>query len=208
MSTNPGLRLLIWNEMMNAEMNWRYYGYIGTRYRSWDKGANIAIAVTSSTSVAAWKIWGEPGLDWIWPTLTGLTVVIALVKSIVDPAASLRLAARLRGAWFSITKEFDLLWAELPGLTDEQARDRFRKFMDLQKGFAEDEALLKKDTDLILKCQDEVEMSRGVPVWTGKEITNAGETQAAETRAETDTRAEAETGTISRGQRAHPKDRA
>src|SRR5260221_1161167 len=207
MSTNLELRRLIWNEMMNAEMNWRYYRYLGSRYRSWDKGAKNAIVITSSASVAAWKVWSEPGLEWICPTLNGLTAIVALVTTIVDPATSLRLAARLHGAWGSITKEFDLLWADLSGLTDDQARNRYRKLMEEQKSFADDEALLNKDRDLVLKCQDEVEMARGVPVWTqNQEVVNAGGTQAAEPAIEA--RAETETGHIPRGQRADPEDRA
>ncbi len=164
MSDNPGFRDLLWNALLGADLSGRYFGRLTVRYQRWDRGAKILIALTASTSVSGWAVWGAPGLDWAWKVLSATSAVVAVALPIIDPTTSLKTAANLKASWGSILGEYELLWSELPMLSERSAHDAYQRIMNEEKKLGELEAVFPRSSRLILECQDEVCRARGLEV--------------------------------------------
>jgi len=161
---NSKVRHLIWDSMLSADLNYRYFGGLTARFQNWDRFAKILIAITSSTVVSGWAIWGKPGVDWIWHTASALACIVSLALPIFDPANSMKAASRLTGAWFSILKDYELLWTRVDTLDESEARKFCHTIQEEEKRLVEIESSLNKHRGLALRCEDEVRRSRGLQI--------------------------------------------
>lgn len=191
---NSQVRLLIWNSMLSADLSNRYYGELTARYQSMDQWAKIFVAMTSSTAVSGWAMWGRPGLDWVWQTASALATLVALALPILDPANSMKMANRLTGGWFSILKDYEMLWTQVHEKTEPEARKLCQRILEEEKRLVELESALKKDRRLARRCEDEVRRSRGLPTsqmggYCNAKRERAETTAAAETTHTTSTNA-------------------
>lgn len=150
--------------MLTADLNHRYFGELAVWYQGWDRRTKIFLAVTSSTSVSGWAIWGQPGWDWLWQSLASIAAVVAVVLPILNPSSSVGAASRLRGGWFSILKDYELLWAQLQSLDNAIALERCREIAVEEKRLDELDSTIKRRSKLVLLCHREVCKSRGLPV--------------------------------------------
>jgi hypothetical protein len=162
MSNHSGFRDLLWSALLGADLSGRYFGRLTVRYQRWDRGAKILIALTASTSVSGWAVWGTPGLDWVWKVLSATSAVVAVALPIIDPTTSLKATSNLKGAWVAILKDYELLWSELPMLSEQSAYDAYQRIMNEEKKLGELEAVFPRSRRLILDCQDEVCRARGL----------------------------------------------
>ena len=75
-------RSSLWSSMLDIDMNQRYYGHLCRRYARRELFLKIFVAVTSSTSIASWKLWSQKQgwCDWstAWQILTGLSAIAAV----------------------------------------------------------------------------------------------------------------------------------
>ena len=163
MDAGSELRHLIWDLMLTADLNGRYYGYLATRYRSADHWAKVFVAITSSTAVSGWALWGTPGLDWIWKAASAAATLVAIALPIFDPANSMKTASRLTGAWYSILSDYSLLWTQVDEASESLVRKRCQAIMAEERPLAELEATLPKHRRLILHCEAEVRRARELP---------------------------------------------
>jgi hypothetical protein len=76
------LRREIWNAMLDSDMNSRYWGFMGARYSNWDMTVKIVLAITASTTVAAWGIWSQYPI-W-WKALSGLSAILAAIQPVIN----------------------------------------------------------------------------------------------------------------------------
>jgi hypothetical protein len=160
MDETSKIRRLIWESMLSADLNCRYFSQLVGRFQGGDRWSKIFVAATSSTVVSGWAIWGRPGLDWIWQGASGLAALVALALPIWDPANSMKVAAKLAGAWFSILKDYELLWTRVDELTEAQARELCERIQAEEKRVADLEPLLRENRRLARQCEEAVRRSR------------------------------------------------
>lgn len=158
---SAGLRILIWNSMLSADLNFRYYSELAVRFQTVDHWAKIFLAITSSTAVSGWALWDTPGWEWLWKSLSAASALIALSLPVLDPAGSMKTASSLRGAWFSILKDYELLWSDAPD-AETDARVQFTKLVQEEKRLVELERAMRRRRGIQKRCDTEVRRSRGL----------------------------------------------
>lgn len=156
------VRHLIWDSMLSADLNYRYFSGLAARFQNWDRFAKILVAVTSSTVVSGWAIWGKPGIDWIWHSASALACIVSLALPIFDPSNSMKAASRLTGTWFSIFKDYELLWTRVDALDESEAQKLCGAIQEEEKRLVELESTLNNHRGLARRCEDEVRWSRGL----------------------------------------------
>lgn len=117
------------------------------RWQKFDDGVRILVALTASSSaVAGWALWNQPGLRYVWVALAGLTAVLSIVH------AALSVPGRIR-EWGDILRVFAGLRIDCETL---QFRMKLQplspleplteEFLAIRKRYAEGVQMLKNDT--------------------------------------------------------------
>jgi hypothetical protein len=155
--------LLIWDSMLSADLNRRYFAAVASRLQLQDRTGKILVAVASSTTVAAWVLWSQPGWNWTWQTFSVAAAIVAVALPILNLAAGMKTAGTLSGSWFAIMRDYELLWARGDGLSNEDALDACKAILSAEGPLAEQETTLSMHRSLLRRCEDEVRRSRGLP---------------------------------------------
>ncbi|HEV2731679.1 MAG TPA: hypothetical protein VGV15_16735 [Terriglobales bacterium] len=72
----------LWDSLLDAEMNVRYWSTMCHRYSRYDTYSRIFLALTSSSTVASWEFWSQ--FPALWKTLSGLSALVAIVLAVID----------------------------------------------------------------------------------------------------------------------------
>jgi hypothetical protein len=155
-----GLRKHVWESMLIADMNHRYYQLLTDHHRRIDLIAKILVALTSSAAVSGWAIWGRPGLDWMWKAASAASAVVAVGLPIVDPAKSMRSASELSASWFEVLREYELVWAEVDEASEKKVRGLCKKLATEEKRLAQVEANLAINNRLARRSENAMRAAR------------------------------------------------
>jgi hypothetical protein len=150
------LRREIWNAMLDSDMNSRYWGFMGARYSNWDMTVKIVLAITASTTVAAWGIWSQYPI-W-WKALSGLSAVLAAIQPVINLTKKAEAMAGLRQKWFQLKLDYHVLWLE-SSTNGANAAAHMNRFKNLRKTEAEvsgAEANLPRNDELLQRAYQEV----------------------------------------------------
>lgn len=150
--------------MLTADLNYRYFTALAARYQGYDRWAKIFVAVMSSAAVSGWAIWGQPGVNWLWQAASALATIVAVALPIINPANSVNLASRLAGGWFSILKDYEVLWVRLDSESEESAQEACGKVLQEEKRLVDLETNLRKNERLARAAELNVRRSRGLPI--------------------------------------------
>jgi len=156
----PEIRRLIWDSMLSADLNHRYYSGLADLLQRWDRGARMFLAITSSAAVAGWAVWSTAGLSWIWHGASALAAVVAVAQTILDHTKSIKTAGQLAGAWFSILRDYELLWASVGTASGKEVREQCQRIIREEKRLAELEATLTTRRQVARRCEEEVRRFR------------------------------------------------
>lgn len=162
MNSDSPVRTLIWKRMLTADLNYRYFGLRSARLQDWNRAAQLFVALVSSAGVSGWALWGRPGIDWIWQVLSALATVAAVAMPIVNLGSSVETASSLKGAWFGLLKEYELLWAQVDELLDAEALESCHFLASEEQRLVELEAAIREDCGLARRCEADVRRSRGL----------------------------------------------
>ncbi len=124
-----------WKTMVQIKSSIFYLDLYADKSYKLDKAINIVLAITSSSSIAAWAIWKQ--YDFVWALLIALSQVITVLKplmpykqrlEIVKPySMSLQsLFDRANYHWFFVSNG-DMTEAEINDLNNE-LREKFTAF--------------------------------------------------------------------------------
>jgi hypothetical protein len=156
MSADVAVRTLVWDSLLSADLNQRYSDQLAGRYQRIDRwGKFVVAALSSSSALASWAIWGKPGMEWAWPVMSGAAAIVALALPIFDPAKSMKTASALAGGWFGVFKEYELLWAQIGDLSDAKAHAACKTIGDEEKRLSGLEAP-PMNRALARRCEEEV----------------------------------------------------
>ena len=154
----------VWNSMLDVDMNQRYYGHLCRRYSNWDTTLKIIVAVSSSASIASWKIWSNSKgwCDWsaIWQILTAVSAAVAVAMPILNLAKTSQRAADFRGKYAAILVDYEDLWLQVDGLSEDALRKKYVVIRQKETHMSASESDMTHDRNLVLRCQNEVEKGR------------------------------------------------
>lgn len=151
---------LVWESMLTAEMNARYWARLASRYKSREDWGKIFIALASSGTVASWAIWQD--LSLLWKLLSALSAVIAVAMPILDFPSKVETMSDLRGRWTELRSAYELLWAEVSEDDAYKGDNKLSALKSKEATMSKDEASFPYDLELARQCQAEVRQSRGL----------------------------------------------
>ena len=153
-----------WNQLKEFKVHVNYLQRYATKSDKADKTINIFLAITSSSSIAAWAIWQE--YQMIWAIIIALSQIITAIKPILPYKQRLKAVNGLNNMLQKVALDCERKWyAVAEGLlTEHEIHDACFDFKNLareheQKYFQNmvlpvDQTLLKEaeeETDLYLQ---------------------------------------------------------
>jgi len=154
------LQRIVWESLLDSDMNARYWRRLGRRYYSLDKAAKIFVAVASSAVVASWALWKD--FPELWKLLSGVSAIVALIQPFADWSGQARSMAALRAKWSHLETSYEVLWAKSRQMTDAELESALGELKVKENDLIEPEANLPHDDDLLEQCFNEVIVSRGL----------------------------------------------
>ncbi len=153
------IRKAVWDRLLGADFNKRYWNHLIRRYSKWDKYTKIFLATMSSSTVASWGIWDE--IDILWKGLSAISAVTAIALPILDWSKTISRMSDLAGKWSRIEYEYENLWLELQGDSPiNRVEGEYRRIRGEVAGL--DDTGLPEDVKLNEQCHNEVLESRGL----------------------------------------------
>jgi hypothetical protein len=117
-----------------------------TRWLRLDEFTKVVVALTSSGSaVAGFALWKTPDLTWLWPTLGGVSAVLAIVTERLAVAFKLRDHGATMRAFASIRIDLDTLRAKMRVNPNFDMAALEQEYLTLRKRYGEAYSGIKSD---------------------------------------------------------------
>jgi hypothetical protein len=151
----------LWNAMLDADMNVRYWRCLAQRYTKRDRYIKIFLALSSSGTVASWAFWSEWSL--VWKILSGLSAAIATASPILNYPGLVESLSFLSGKWWDAKKDYENYWTRYEsGESPDQIQKEFYQTKSRETELVRMENKLPYNKRLLKRCQKEVLTSRGL----------------------------------------------
>lgn len=155
MGISAGTSKQVWNGMLTADLNQRYWGYLVRRFNRRDRSVKIFVALFSTGSaVASWTIWQQHPLTW--QVVSGSAAVVAIIAPFLKYPEDAGKSAALRGKWARIMNQYERLWGRLDAEKDAEIQSKLDQIGERELEVSNEEAGLPDDRKLAKVCYDEV----------------------------------------------------
>ncbi len=155
------MKKAIWQSMLDADMNARYWKCLVQRYSARDKTLKIFMAVMASGTVAGWGWWET--IPWLWKSLSSVSALVAISLPILNYQKSIEQMSGLAGKWGELRIEYEDLWVQVRNKSEPKTLESaYKKFRKIESALQEREAKLPEDKKLVLRCFNEVKKARGL----------------------------------------------
>jgi len=139
------MQLRYWNYMVQLKA-WLFYldGYSDESYR-WQKRVDVFLAITSSSSIAAWVIWNK--YSFVWAFLIAVSQVVTAIKPHLPFAKRLELLCKASNQLQVLFNKAEYNWYKVSNgeLSEDQINDLLFDFK-------------KQYTDTVDKTLDEASL--------------------------------------------------
>ena len=155
------IRQVIWEAVLDADLNLRYWDHLSRRYSTRDKYTKIFLATMSSSTVASWGFWDE--IDILWKGLSAVSAFTAIALPILNWQKKIGEMSNLRGKWSRISRAYENLWEDLLlGRTGTELVEEYRKIRNEMEGEEDNTSpdLPRNKRKLIQRYENEVLESR------------------------------------------------
>ena len=156
----PDQERALWDSLLGADMNSRYWAYIARRYQRRLKAATIFLAATSTSAVGTLLV--SLKVDWLPQMLSLATAVIAIALPILNWEGTIQTAVRVVERWAFLRTAYERLWASLPTISNEDASTKFDEIKARELELSWIEVALPHDQTLLKKSYTEVLQTRGI----------------------------------------------
>jgi len=158
------MRKDIWNDMLDADLNARYWGEQSRVAYSRDRGIRIILALTSSGgAIAGWTIWNVYPLAW--QVLSAMTAVLAIASPILNYSGKAKSSTMLYCTWSDILRAYEILWHRIENnLLNNPAKviSEYNRIMSKEKQCEPHEAKYQVDYIMLKKCRQNILKCRGL----------------------------------------------
>lgn len=149
----------IWQSMLDADQNARYWGVMTLRYVRRERYAKIFLALVSSATVAGWGFWIE--VNWIWQGLSILAAVLSVALPLFDVPSHVESMVELHERWCQLLNEYEDLWTSRATVTDSSAQEKMKKLKEVEVELSKKATKLPSDNvSLGTKCYNEIIQER------------------------------------------------
>jgi hypothetical protein len=154
-------RKALWDSLLDADMNARYWSYLSRRYYNYDKYSKIFLALMSSGTVASWGFWNE--IQWLWKGLSSISALLAIAIPIVNWPKIISNMGALKQYWTEIEMDYEMYWLDLEnGKAQSEVAKYYKLTKEKEAKASQKEANMPNRTKLLWKCRLEVLKSRGL----------------------------------------------
>jgi hypothetical protein len=151
----------LWNLMLDADLNARYWSELLKRYYSYDKRYKIFLALMSAGSVASLGIWSH--IQWVWTTLYSLSTILAIVLPFLNWPKKIEMMASLTKKWITIKNDYENLWSSLEsGRNIRKIETEYNRIRQEELEASKILTKIPSDDKLLWKCRNDVLKSRGL----------------------------------------------
>lgn len=100
-----------WKYMVQLKA-WIFYvdEYINVSYK-WDRRINVFVAITSSSSIAAWAIWNR--YSFLWALLIAISQVIVAIKPHLPFSKRIEILSRVSALLQTLFNKADYQWYKI-----------------------------------------------------------------------------------------------
>lgn len=124
------IRDKIWYFLVDSKTNEIFSSLIVEKYQKYDLYTNILIVITTSSSIAAWKIWEI--YSTIWILLIGFSQLITLIKPYFLFPKYIKVFNEKSIHWQHISLELEKIWFELNNDTIDEKKAS-KMYFELKK---------------------------------------------------------------------------
>lgn len=147
----------LWESMLDADMNERYWTYLSRKYYKTDRNIKIFLAIMTSGVVASWNLWAN--FQIAWKVLSGIAALTAIISPILKYERSIETLATIKGKWKKVLADYEILWLS----RDRNDIEKIKEYEKIKEKECEiDEQNLPIDKRVLARIQDEVLKSRGL----------------------------------------------
>jgi len=156
------LRENLWDSMLTAHLNYRYWSELASRYLNFDKSSKIFLAIASSTTVATWAFWQDA--HTLWKILSAISALMAIALPFLNLQDYIKRMTSLRVEWFRTMKSYEAIFLkyETGQTTEIETRNEYVEISTGESELIEDATGLPVRIKLLNKCQLRVLESRGL----------------------------------------------
>jgi hypothetical protein len=155
------LKKEIWNSMLDADMNARYWKYLVDRNTKKETLLKIFLAIMASGTVASWGFWEQNEL--LWKILSSTSAIFAIAMPILNYPKAIEQMSELAGKWGELRIEYENMWLDVRNNPDSNTLVKtYKKFRATEISLEKKETKMPNEKKLIRKCYEEVKQSRGL----------------------------------------------
>jgi hypothetical protein len=100
-----------WKEFYQLKVHTRYLDIYREKSEAIDKGINIFLAVTSSSSICSWAIWQK--YNFVWAFIIALSQLITAIKMFLPYKNRLKVITGLQNEFEEIADYCELRWFDV-----------------------------------------------------------------------------------------------
>lgn len=112
------MREKIWSNFIRTKYQALYLSHFNAHIRTFDRIANIIIAIASSGTIGAWLIWKQYPI--IWASILGISQVINIIKPLLPYLKDKEALAESYIFYETLHLDYERLWIEYEADEDEQ----------------------------------------------------------------------------------------
>jgi hypothetical protein len=119
-----------WNLLKELKVHVIYLHHYAANSEWWDKAVNIFLALTSSSSIAAWAIWQK--YQMVWAVIIALSQVVTAIKPFLPYKQRLKGISELNDRIQELSLECEKNWFSVAEgeLTEKEIHDIFISIKD------------------------------------------------------------------------------
>lgn len=156
------MKKTIWDSMLDAEMNQRYWQSLSNRYYTREQRTKIFLAVMASGTVASWGFWSQ--YELVWKILSSVSALVAIALPILNWPKMIENMGYLTEKWTRIRNDYELLWIDAKVDTTDvnKIKKELKRIKNEESSLSQKEINLPNDSKLLLVCYEKVLSSRGL----------------------------------------------
>jgi hypothetical protein len=150
-----------WQALLDADLNARYWRYMGLRYTRREGWAKIFLATTASATVASWSLWAEVKL--LWQSFSVIAALVSVAMPIIDAPRKIAAMTEAQAAWLQLMHEYDDLWRSRASIGERAFASKLSSLREREVDVSKMTATLPSDDSVLAeRCYAEVATSRGL----------------------------------------------
>jgi hypothetical protein len=159
-SLTAGQRKQIWDSLLDADMNSRYWRCLARRYYYYDLAFKVAVLCSTSGAVVSWLSVLE--LVWLAKLLSVVAACLSGSLLVLNFPARTEVMMDLAGKWTALMHAHENLWNVVDATPPDSVLTKYAELQTTEVELTRTESRLPFSRRLVEQASDEVRRSRGL----------------------------------------------